>query len=93
MKTRDHLQYLTVVEIAEDQPFHDDSTRREDAALQSDRPSCEDDVTGAHRDSNSSVETCRYSVSHTFTKRIFDADNANEGEILGQVLIRHLQRG
>ena len=81
------------VKIAEDCPFHDDSARREDGAPQSDRPSCEDVVTSAHLDSNSSLKTHRYSVIHTFAKRDFDADNANEGEILGQILIRHLQRG
>ena len=80
------------VKIAEDRPLYDDSTRCEDAALQSDRSSCKDVVTGTHLDRDACTRAVDNGAADTLTQGILDTGDGDENKIARKSVVGDLHK-
>ena len=74
----DNLKHILVIQLAGYGAFHDNAAGGVDAALQSNRLSGKDIITGTHFYSDTSLLTIRNSLTNTRSQRVFDADNTDE---------------
>ncbi|KAJ9479954.1 hypothetical protein PHBOTO_003733 [Pseudozyma hubeiensis] len=84
LQSRNHLEHVDAVELAENGTLHDDTSGRVDTTLGRDRFGSEDVVTGAHLDLNTCTTAGLDGVSDTWSKRVLDSGDSDQSEILSE---------
>lgn len=92
LQTRYDFRALSVRQVAESGSFHDDTSGSEYTALVGNRPSRKNVVTRAHPDGDTSPLAIRDGLLDTFTERILDGGDGDEGQILEQIVKRNFLR-